>query len=486
MIAAAAGDRRGGDPPRLRLPVRERRVRRAPARRPGIVFVGPPADGDRGDGRQDPRQADGGRGRRAGRARARDGAGLTDAELARRRRRRSATRCWSSRRPAAAARACGVVARRRRAAERARRRPAARRAAAFGDDTLLVERFVDAARATSRSRCWPTPTATSCTSASASAACSAGTRRSSRRRRRRCSTAGAAGGDGRARPSRRRGPCGYAGAGTVEFIVVGRPARRVLLHGDEHPAAGRAPGHRAGHRARPRRAAAAGRRRASRCRWRRTTSRSRGHADRGPGLRRGPGARLPADRRHASCACASRPGRHVRVDSGHRRRVGGRLATTTRCSPRSSPGAPDRADGAAPPRRRAGRHRRARASTPTSAFLRALLADPDVAGRPPRHRAGRAARGRPDGLQPARPSRSRTRCSPRPPWTALLDLETAAPGRRGDVPAAGGSASPPGPPLAGRRPADRSRCASAAGPHAAEVASRRRRAACPPRRRPGR
>ena len=51
--------------------------------------------------------------------------------------------------------------------------------------------------------------------------------------------------------------CDYAGAGTVEFIVSARPARRVLLHGDEHPAAGRAPGHRAGHRPRPGRAAAA-------------------------------------------------------------------------------------------------------------------------------------------------------------------------------------------------------------------------------------
>ena len=36
------------------------------------------------------------------------------------------------------------------------------------------------------------------------------------------------------------------------------PGRRVLLPGDEHPAAGRAPGHRARHRPRPRRVAAAG------------------------------------------------------------------------------------------------------------------------------------------------------------------------------------------------------------------------------------
>ncbi len=49
---------------------------------------------------------------------------------------------------------------------------------------------------------------------------------------------------------------GYVGAGTVEFIVdaVGD----VLLHGDEHAAAGRAPGDRDDHRPRPGRVAAAG------------------------------------------------------------------------------------------------------------------------------------------------------------------------------------------------------------------------------------
>lgn len=59
--------------------------------------------------------------------------------------------------------------------------------AAFGDDTLLVERWIEAP-GTSRSRCWPTGTAPSCTSASASAPSSAGTRRSSRRRPARCWT----------------------------------------------------------------------------------------------------------------------------------------------------------------------------------------------------------------------------------------------------------------------------------------------------------
>ncbi len=48
---------------------------------------------------------------------------------------------------------------------------------------------------------------------------------------------------------------GYVGAGTVEFLYD--PQReRLLLPGDEHPAAGRAPGHRAGARRRPGRAPA--------------------------------------------------------------------------------------------------------------------------------------------------------------------------------------------------------------------------------------
>ena len=65
-----------------------------------------------------------------------------------------------------------------------RSRPAsARRAQAFGDDRVLVERYVSG-RATSRSRCSATRTATACTSSSATARCSGATRRCSRRRRR--------------------------------------------------------------------------------------------------------------------------------------------------------------------------------------------------------------------------------------------------------------------------------------------------------------
>ena len=68
---------------------------------------------------------------------------------------------------------------------------------------------------------------------------------------------------------------GYVGVGTVEFLV---DDGRLLLPGDEHPAAGRARGHRAGHRARPGRAAAGAWPAGARCPSPRTTSRSRGHA----------------------------------------------------------------------------------------------------------------------------------------------------------------------------------------------------------------
>ena len=76
-------------------------------------------------------------------------------------------------------------------------------------------------------------------------------------------------------------------------------SRSALLPRDEHPPAGRAPGHRARLRARPRRVAAARRRRASRSRWRRPSCARRAR-DRGARLRRGSGARLPAGGRRGS------------------------------------------------------------------------------------------------------------------------------------------------------------------------------------------
>ena len=107
----------------------------------------------------------------------------------------------------------------------------------------------------------------------------------------------------------------YAGAGTVEFIV-GAATGRLLLHGDEHPPPGRAPGHRAGNRHRPGRVAGPGRRR-------RATpvhpGRHPAHRPRhrGPRLRRGPRPRVPAHRRPGpQPRRAAGPG--VRVDSGLR------------------------------------------------------------------------------------------------------------------------------------------------------------------------
>ena len=78
-------------------------------------------------------------------------------------------------------------------------RPAVRPRAAFGDDTLLVERFVDRPPAHRDPGPRRHARATSSTWASASAACSAGTRRSSRRRPRRCWTTADPADDGRGR-----------------------------------------------------------------------------------------------------------------------------------------------------------------------------------------------------------------------------------------------------------------------------------------------
>ena len=131
-----------------------------------------------------------------------------------------------------------AAAARRRAARgqgRLRRRPRAAR-------TLSAE-----ARAMSRCRSSPTATATRspATSATARAAPppegaggSAGAR----------PAAGAARAGCTRPPSPRRARSAMSGAGTVEFIVEGE---RRLLHGDEHPPAGRTPGDGDGHRPRP-------------------------------------------------------------------------------------------------------------------------------------------------------------------------------------------------------------------------------------------
>ena len=92
-------------------------------------------------------------------------------------------------------------------------------------------------------------------------------------------------------------------------VPLRRRARAVLLPGDEHPAAGRAPGHRAGHRARPGRAAARRRRRPrlGPARHRRAY----GPRDRGPAVRRGP--RRTTGSRRAVCCTGSRSRSRRRV-----------------------------------------------------------------------------------------------------------------------------------------------------------------------------
>ena len=107
---------------------------------------------------------------------------------------------------------------------------------------------------------------------------------------------------------------GYVGAGTVEFLVDGR--RRAGLPGDEHPAAGGAPGHRGGAGPGPGGVAARGGRGAAAA-LRRAAAGARAR-DRGPAVRRGPGRGVAAVDRAA--APAGRPRRRPGGLRGGRRR----------------------------------------------------------------------------------------------------------------------------------------------------------------------
>ena len=186
------------------------------------------------------------------------------------------TRCWSRPQRAAAARACASSARRTSsdavagAAQREAR-------AAFGDDTLLLEKYVERRPAHRGPGAGGRATATSCTSASATARPSAGTRRCSRRRpRRRSATACARARDlvARSRSPRRSATSTPARSSSCST----RDDRRGVLPGDEHPAPGRAPGHRAGRPASTSSSSSCAWPRASRCRSARTTSTVHGHA----------------------------------------------------------------------------------------------------------------------------------------------------------------------------------------------------------------
>ena len=96
-----------------------------------------------------------------------------------------------------------------------------------------------------------------------------------------------------------------------------RSGRPLLLHGDEHAAAGRASGHRDDHRARPGRVAAARRRRRAAAAARRSELAITRPCARGADLRRGSRPRLPAVHRQAACTWSRRrKATDVRVDTG--------------------------------------------------------------------------------------------------------------------------------------------------------------------------
>ena len=205
-------------------------------------------------------------------------------------------------------------------------------ASAFGDGTVFVEPYVERGRHV-EVQVVGDRTATSWCSASATARSSAATRRSSRRRRPPTSTAEVARRDARRRARRRRGDrLRRRRHGRVPL----RPrAGAVLLPRDEHPAPGRAPGHRGGVPAST----------WSSCSWPSPKAAPRerlahpgtrgagGPRDRGAALRRGPVARLPAAEREAV------PVRGTRSATASGSRRGSCPArrcrpTTTRCSPR--------------------------------------------------------------------------------------------------------------------------------------------------------
>ena len=234
VVAAALESGARGGAPRLRLPVRARRVRRR--RGEGRAGAGrPDRRGDGADGPQGRRPRDRRRRGRPGRAVVLDdrraGGGQPRAALpgagqgGRRWRRQGHADRPLARRV------------RRGGARRGRARPRPRSAT-----TRSWWRSTSSTAGTSRSRCWPTPTAPCCTSSSATARPSAGTRRCSRRRRRRRST----------QATRERitsSAVALATRGRLHQRRHGRvPARRQhrrgLLPRDEHPAPGRAPGHR--------------------------------------------------------------------------------------------------------------------------------------------------------------------------------------------------------------------------------------------------
>ena len=146
-----------------------------------------------------------------------------------------------------------------------------------------------------------------------------------------------------------------SGAGTVEFIADGverAAARRLLVHGDEHAASGRASGHRSHHRARSGRMAVPRRRRRGAAARRRTRCRSTAMRSRRgsmPRIRSAASCRRPAGWSRWNSRRRGHPGRHRRRDGqrGHaflrsddrqadRARADARASARPACAARSS------------------------------------------------------------------------------------------------------------------------------------------------------
>ena len=276
------------------------------------------------------------------------------------------------------------------------------------------------ARATSRSRSWPTPTAAWSTSASASARSSAATRRSSRRRPSVLLDEATRAAMGEAAVQAARS-CGYSGAGTVEFIVPGSdPASYFFMEMNtrlqvEHPVTELVTG------ARTWWSGSCGSPRASNSRSPRTTSRLTGHAVEARVYAEDPRARLPAVRRHgpgAARAAGRRRPHRLGPARGHRGRQPVRPDAVQGHRLRPRPG--DRAAQAA----RGARRDTVTLGVPTNAgFLRRLLAHPAVVAGELDTGPGGARGGRrwsPDGVPPevyaaaaAGPARRAARRPPR-------------------------------------------------------------------------
>ena len=213
-----AGARGRRDPPRLRLPVRERRLRPRLRAAPASPSSAPPPSCSTASATRRPPASSAQRGRRPGRAR-----------------HRRAGRCHDPSEALLVARQHRLPAHRqggrRRRRPRHARRPqpatsspealdeAQREAGAPSATPTSSSSATSAAPSTSRSRSSATSTATSSTSSSATARSSAATRRSSRSPPPSASTRELREADLRRRRSASAARCGYRNAGTVEFLV---------------------------------------------------------------------------------------------------------------------------------------------------------------------------------------------------------------------------------------------------------------------------